>query len=133
MRGVRVRLHVDAPTLSRLVEVLRTALEADVVAMGLDVDLVEQARELLDALDDTAHAAGEDELDDLGPPREGGSRVTVETDRADHRQRILEAADLLRYLREDAGERVTRLRVVMDLAPRVDAPSTDGGEECDEP
>lgn len=118
MRGVRVRLHVDAPTLSRLVEVLRTALEADVVAMGLDVGLVEQARELLDDLDDTAHAAGEDALDDLGPPREGGARITVETDDAGRRNRILKAADLVRYLRD--GDGVTRLRVVMDVAPVVE-------------
>lgn len=131
MRGVRVCLRVDPPTLSRLVELLRTALEADVVAMGLDVDLVEQARELLDDLDDVAHDGHEDELDDLGPPREGGARITVETDRADHRQRILEAADLLRYLRGDASERVTRLRVVMDLAPIVKGEAP-GGEECDE-
>jgi hypothetical protein len=117
MTGVRVRLGVDLPQLSRLVDVLRIALAGAEVA--LHHDLVTDARALLDELDDVAHAAGEDALDGLGPPREGGTRVTIETDDYGRRMAILQAADLMRYLRSDAGERVTRLRVVMDVAPIV--------------
>lgn len=115
-----MRLVVDLPppTLTRALDGLRILLETR--GDELPDEQREAAAEYLEAAEDTHYHHGDDQLDALGRPADGGDRVTYESDDPAVRAAIARIASG-RSWRE--GPPPVRVRVVMDYAPERARPT----------
>lgn len=135
---IRLHLDTDRPAIARAVAALRRTLD------GTFLDLTDHERadaeDLLDMLTSQAESWDDDHLDDLGPPADGGTRITTEHARLAWR----EAAAQFAFGYRVEGPPPVRVRVVMDFAPlaseptastvlRPTEPAPPGDDDCEGP
>lgn len=111
---MRLVLDLPPPTLTRALDGLRILLETRGDELPDEQRLA--AAEYLEAAEETHYHGGEDRLDDLGAPPDGGRRHIVESAEPAWQADVVRLASG-RTWRE--GLPPVRVRVVMDYAPLV--------------